>query len=52
VILRVIVKDKVVWQGSSQRIEVGVGGTQNVGLAQIEALDDILREYPLSKKVP
>lgn len=51
VILRVIVKDKVVWQGS-QRVEVEEGGTQNIGLAQIEALDDILREYPLSKKVP
>lgn len=50
VILRVIVKDKVVWQGS-QRVEVEKGGNQSIGLAQIEALDDILREYPLSKKL-
>jgi hypothetical protein len=49
VILRVIVKDKVVWKGS-QRIEVKKGGPQSIGLAQVEALDDILRKYPLSKK--
>jgi hypothetical protein len=50
VALRVLVQDKVVWQGS-QRVEVKTGGDQGIGVAQIEALDDILREYPLSKKV-
>jgi hypothetical protein len=48
--VRVIANEKVVWQGI-QRVEVKKGESQGVANAQFEALDDILEEYPLSKKV-
>jgi len=51
VILKVKVENKVVWQGS-QRIEVKKGDSQGIAKAQIEALNDILEEYPLRKEEP